>query len=243
MNPKVTIIIPCYNAEKWVRQCVVSALQQDYEFIEVIAVDNESTDNTNEILKEIKEAHPQLMTGTAPNIYRHSWEEARDVGLKMCSGDYITFICSDDYLETSYITTCMKFIMSAPKSILALQSPIRNIRNGVAAEEQAHFYGSIEEFKKIALTKSPVNTPTVIYNREIYDQGFLETYPEKYYGAADYDLYCRLAHKNIMIYPAPTWTGYNYRWHPEQCTWGMHREPVNYDKLIQEYWRERWKQD
>jgi len=124
---------------------------------------------------------------------------------------------------------------------LALQSPIRNIRNGIPAEEQGHLYRSLDEFKKTALNKCPVNTPTVIYNKGIYDSGMLETYPEKYYGAADYDLYCRLAENNIMIYPAPIWTGYNYRWHEEQCTWGMHREPIDYDKLIQEYWSERWK--
>ncbi|HIL27378.1 MAG TPA: glycosyltransferase [Nitrospinaceae bacterium] len=240
---KVSIIIPCYNAEKWVRQCIVSALEQDYDSFEVIAIDNESTDSTNDILFEIKKEYPGLMTGTAPNIYRHSWEEPRGVGLKMCSGDYITFVCSDDYLEKSYLTSCMKFIMSSPKSILALQSPIRNIRNGIPNEQQGHFYKSVEEFKNLALTKSPVNTPTVIYNREIYDKGLLESYPEKYYGAADYDLYCRLADQNIMIYPAPIWTGYNYRWHDEQCTWGMHREPVNYDNLIQDYWREKWKQE
>jgi glycosyltransferase involved in cell wall biosynthesis len=238
---KVSIIIPCYNTEKWVEQCVISALEQDYKSFEVIAVDNESTDGTVEVLEKIKDLYPQLMTGSAPNIYRHSWEEPRNVGLEMCTGDYVTFVCADDYLEKSYISKCMKFIMASPKSILALQSPIRNIRNGIPAEEQGHLYRSLDEFKKTALNKCPVNTPTVIYNKGIYDSGMLETYPEKYYGAADYDLYCRLAENNIMIYPAPIWTGYNYRWHEEQCTWGMHREPIDYDKLIQEYWSERWK--
>ena len=240
MNPKVSIIIPCYNTEKWVNQCILSVLDQDYNNIEVIAVDNESTDKTKEILLKIKEVRPELILGDAANIYRHSWDEPRNIGLQICNGDYITFICADDYLEESYISTYMKFFFANPE-YLAMQSPVKGVRDSNELNIQSHSYRSIEEFKSLCLRGCPVNTPTVIYSRKLYDNGLLKTFPEKYYGAADYDLYCRLADNNIMINLIPMWTGYNYRWHEEQCTWGMHREPVNYDKLIQDYWKERWK--
>ena len=102
-------------------------------------------------------------------------------------------------------------------------------------------YSSLIDMKEGLLSRSLVNTPTVVYSREIYEKGMMKTYPEKYYGAADYDLYCRMADNNILIYPFPQWIGYNYRWHEEQATWGMHKEPIKYDKLIQEYWRKKWK--
>ena len=54
MNPKVSIIIPCYNSEQWVEKSIMSALNQDYENLEVIAVDNESTDKTYSILEKNK---------------------------------------------------------------------------------------------------------------------------------------------------------------------------------------------
>ena len=51
-SPKVSIVVPCYNSEKWIEQCITSALNQDYENIEVIFVDNESTDSSVEIIKK-----------------------------------------------------------------------------------------------------------------------------------------------------------------------------------------------
>ena len=53
-NPKISIIIPCYNSEKWIEKSVKSALNQNGEFAEVIVVDNESTDNSLQIIKNIQ---------------------------------------------------------------------------------------------------------------------------------------------------------------------------------------------
>ena len=69
MNPKVTGIIPCYNSEKYVRESVSSALWQSYENIEVIAVDNESTDTTLETLRQMESENDNLTVLTAENIY------------------------------------------------------------------------------------------------------------------------------------------------------------------------------
>jgi glycosyltransferase involved in cell wall biosynthesis len=238
---RITICIPCYNSEKWVKQAVESALLQDYKNLEVIAVDNESKDNTLSILNSLKKQYPSLIVETAPNIYRHSWDEARERSLEIFTGDYITFMCSDDYLEPNYVSNMVELINKAPNSIKAIQSPIRNITNSVPTGFQSHFYKSINELKDLLLSKSVVNTPTVFYKRELNEKGLLKAHPEKYFGASDYDLYCRLADNNVFIYPAPSWTGYNYRWHEEQCTWGMHKEPVKYDVLIQQYWKSKWK--
>lgn len=239
---RITISIPCYNAEKWVKVAVESALKQDYKDLEVIAVDNESKDNTLNILLSIKKYYPNLIVETAPNLYRHSWDEAREKSLNIFTGDYITFMCSDDYLEPDYVSKMVEILIKAPDKIKAMQSPIRNIVNNIPNGFQSYSYKSLTEIKDTLLTKSVVNTPTVVYKRELFEKGLLKAYPEKYYGASDYDLYCRLTDAGVFIYPAPFWLGYNYRWHDEQCTWGMHKEPIKYDKIIQDFWREKWKQ-
>ena len=51
MNIKVSILIPCYNAERWIIQCIESALDQTYEQTEIIVVDDGSTDNSLEMIK------------------------------------------------------------------------------------------------------------------------------------------------------------------------------------------------
>ena len=217
MTPKVSIIVPCYNSEKWIEQCVVSALTQDYDNIEVICIDNESTDNSMAVVEEIKRNYPELITGSAPNIYPHCWDEARSAGLEMMTGDYVL--------------------------TMAFQSPVKGMREDqqVYTGEIKHIYQSLDEFKRVSLARCPVNTPTVIFNRKLYDNNLLKTKPDIYGGAADYDLYCRLADNNIFIYPAPTWLGFYYRWHPDQATWQVHKEAKDYDKMIQSHWKDKWK--
>ena len=136
----------------------------------------------------------------------------------------------------------MNIFVKAPDKIKALQSPVKGVKEdtGMVVNHIQHSYKNLEQFKSMVMERCPVNTPTVMYNTELYREGFLKTYPEKYGGAADYDLYCRLADAGIMIYPVPAWLGFNYRWHEDQATWKVHKEGVNYDTMIQSYWREKW---
>ena len=245
MSPKVSIIIPCYNSEKWIEECVMSALNQSYERTEAIVIDNESKDESFEILKKIKKSNDELLLSTAENIYPNCWDEARAKGYEMMTGEYMTVIGSDDYIEQDYIKNCINIVMKAPDRIKALQSPAKGftIKNGVKVEtgKLQHIYKSKKQFMKESMQRCPVNSPAVFYNSSLYTDGFLKTYPEKYGGAADYDLYCRLIDNDIFIYPYPEWIGFNYRWHEEQATWKVHKEGVNYDKMIQDYWKEKWK--
>ncbi len=244
MKPKITIIIPCYNSEKWIEQCATSCLKQTYENVEVIAVDNESKDNTVKILNDIKKEYPELILSSAENIYPNCWDEAREEGFRLMTGDYVMTIGSDDYIDLEYVDNCMEIILSAPDKIKALQTPIQGVRQYgdkfSSTGTIQHSYSSREQFKELCLTKCPVNTPSVIYNAELYHNGLLNTKPEKYGGAADYDLYCSLIDNGIFIYPVPKWLGFYYRWHPEQATWNVHKEERNYDREIQEHWKKRW---
>ena len=245
MSPKVSIIIPCYNAEKWIEECVMSALSQTYKNVEVIVVDNESSDRSVEIVQNLQEQNQELIFSTAENVYPNCWDEAREEGFRLMTGDYVLVRGSDDFLDEKFIENCMKFFMQAPDKIKALQSPAKGVtvKNGIKmfTGELKHLYRSKEEFKNLCLQKCPVNTPTVIYNTELYKKGLLKAEPQKYGGAADYDLYCKLIDEGVFIYPSPVWLGFYYRWHEEQATWKVHKQGVNYDIMIQEYWREKWK--
>tara|TARA_A100001515_G_scaffold58747_1_gene46382 strand:- start:3025 stop:3765 length:741 start_codon:yes stop_codon:yes gene_type:complete len=240
MKPKVSIIIPCYNAEELVGDSISSALNQTYENIEVIAVDNESTDATREAIQNIK--HEKLKTFSAENIYPFCWDEARTKGFEEASGEYFFTLASDDIMSSNYIANCMKFILAGKGKIKAFQSNVKGFQGDITniTNEVKNSYKSLEEFKEISLERCPVSSPAVVYHRCLFEDGLLHTFPEKYSGAADYDLVCRLADSGVFIYPANRWLGYYYRWHPGQATWDMHKSEINYDKLIQEYWRTTW---
>ncbi len=242
--PRVSIIIPCYNSEKWIEESVVGALNQSYANTEVIVVDNESTDNSVDIVRSIQESNKRLIFSTAPNIYPNCWDEARSEGYKLMTGEYMTVIGSDDTIEPNYIENCVSIVSKAPNKIKALQSPAQGFKMNAGKKVNTGLllnqYSSIKQLKEELLKRCPINSPSVFYKASLYRDGLLQTHPEKYGGAADYDLYCRMVDNGIFIYPFPHWIGFNYRWHEEQATWKVHKEEKNYDKIIQDYWREKW---
>jgi len=244
--PKVSIIIPCYNSASYIEECVRSALNQSWKNTEVIFIDNDSYDNSVELVEQIQEEYPELIMDSAENIYPHCWDEARERGFELMTGDYVLVMGSDDIIDSRFIENCMIYILSAAQKIQALQSPmvsVVNVRGQWGVDQSRtimHTYRSLDQFKEMAMARCPVNTPTVVYNTDLYRRGLLKANPEAYGGAADYDMYCRLADEGVMIYPTDQWIGFYYRWHPEQATWKVQQEGKNYDGKIQKYWNKKW---
>lgn len=238
---KFTIIIPCYNSERWIEECVLSALNQTYDNLEVIFVDNESTDKSVQIVQKIKDNHSQLIMSSAKNIYKHSYQEPVEEALRIATGDYFTVLGSDDFLDEKYVENIVDILTKASK-ISVMQSPLRCVQdnNRQVVNIVKHQYRSLSEFKDRLFNECPVATPSLVIKKELYDQGKVVWRSEKFLGASDYDLYFSLADQGIFIYPLPKWLGYFYRWNEDQCTWGMHREETNYDILIREEWQEKW---
>ncbi|SHM19403.1 Glycosyl transferase family 2 [Xylanibacter ruminicola] len=103
-NPLVTIGIPVYNVEAYIRKCLLSVLEQTYQEIEIIVVDDCGTDNSMQIVDELRCSHPN---GKKVRIIKHSHNkgigEARNTMIENCSGEYLFFVDSDDYVEHNAI--------------------------------------------------------------------------------------------------------------------------------------------
>ena len=93
---KITVIVPVYNMEKYIERCLKSLLSQTLEDIEIIVVNDGSTDKSKEIILDFLESYGNI-------IYKEKENEgvavARNYGLKAASGEYITFLDPDDYIE------------------------------------------------------------------------------------------------------------------------------------------------
>ena len=99
-KPKISVIIPVYNVEKWLNKCVDSILAQSYENFEVILVNDGSTDKSGDICdKYLKEDNRVKVF----DILNSGQSVARNIGLKEAKGDYILFIDSDDYISDNSI--------------------------------------------------------------------------------------------------------------------------------------------
>ncbi len=97
-EPLVSIIIPCFNARRYVSQAIQSALGQTYGNFEVIVVDDGSTDDSLQIIKSFGEA---IRWESGPN---RGGAAARNIGLALSKGEYVQFLDADDVLFPSKIT-------------------------------------------------------------------------------------------------------------------------------------------
>lgn len=92
---KISVIVPVYNAEKYIKRCLDSIIGQTYTNIEVIAVDDGSTDNSPAILSEYAKRDSRIMVFHQENL---GVAEARNRGLIEATGDFVLFVDSDDYI-------------------------------------------------------------------------------------------------------------------------------------------------
>lgn len=93
--PKVSIIVPVYNDEKFLKQCIESALQQTYQNIELILIDDGSTDQSFSICEQFRQQDQRVRLLHKRN---GGIASSRNAGLAMASGDLVTFIDDDDWL-------------------------------------------------------------------------------------------------------------------------------------------------
>lgn len=97
---KVSVVVPVYNAEKYLNECIESLLNQTLKDIEIIFVDDGSTDNSVSIINDYKENDSRIILKTQQNSFSGS---ARNNGLKSAEGEYIIFLDADDYFDADMI--------------------------------------------------------------------------------------------------------------------------------------------
>ena len=95
-TPKVSVIIPVYNVGEYLRECLDSVINQTLKEIEIICVDDGSTDNSLDILKEYAAKDKRITVLTQPNC---NAGKARNEGLAIAKGTYVGFVDSDDYIS------------------------------------------------------------------------------------------------------------------------------------------------
>jgi Glycosyltransferases involved in cell wall biogenesis len=141
------VVIPAYNAEKYIEKCIDSVVSQTYSNIEIIVADNGSCDNTTDLLKKYKNIalYHEEKKGVA---------NARNCALSHATGDYILFLDSDDYYDNSTVETLMNIIREKKADILRFRINY-TYPNGKNKPEKADLPNGLNLEKK--------DFPTVIY--------------------------------------------------------------------------------
>ena len=149
-RPKISIIIPVYNVEEYLKRCVDSALQQTLQDLEIILVDDGSPDNSPEICDRYAAAEDRVKVIHKEN---GGLASARNAGLKIAQGDYIFFLDSDDWLESDGIETLYRtaeqyqvdFVRyrairtgwpGLPENAPCMVEPVRELKEGLYDRER-----------------------------------------------------------------------------------------------------------
>ena len=122
---KVSVIVPVYNTEEYLEKCLNSLINQTLKEIEIICVNDGSTDNSGKILKQYAKRYPQVKVIEQQNLKQGA---ARNNGVKTATGEYIGYVDSDDWVDLDYFE---KLYNTAKKydSDIALATNIRtNVR-------------------------------------------------------------------------------------------------------------------
>lgn len=106
--PKISVIIPVYNTEKYLKKCLDSVANQTFQDIEIIIVNDGSTDNSEKIILEYKNKLPEKVKYFKKE--NGGLSSARNYGIEVSSGDYIIFLDSDDYIKLDLFEQLLPYI-------------------------------------------------------------------------------------------------------------------------------------
>jgi len=123
----ISIIIPCFNVQEYIEECVTSCINQSSVVNEIICIDNNSTDNTWEILKSLKQQFPSLIIDQE---LRKGAPYARNKGLNKATSKWIQFLDSDDLLFPTKIEHQAKLVKDHPNADYIIASSFRKFTNG-----------------------------------------------------------------------------------------------------------------
>ncbi len=201
-GPKVSVVIPSYNHERYVQGAITSVLEQTLEDFELIVIDDGSTDNSVKVIQEIPDSrislHTQLNQGTAKAINR---------GIGLARGKYISILNSDDLYHSDRLMKMSHFLDNNPDQMLAasLIQPIdasgEDVTGGPEYEEWLSWYDAALESREeddtpyLSLLRANfvVSTSNMFLRSAVFDQE--ETFSPLLNYCHDYEMLLRISSK------------------------------------------------
>lgn len=124
----ITVVVPCYNGEKWIRRCLKSILDQIYTDFEIIVINDGSTDHTVRVVEEIKDPHVRLINQINAGV-----SAARNRGIQEAKGEWIAFVDGDDYVENTYLQKL--FSMLSEEALPVVGFGNNNLNNSILCDQ------------------------------------------------------------------------------------------------------------
>ena len=166
----ISVIVPAYNVKPYLERCINSIINQTYRNLEIILVDDGSTDGTGTLCDQIAQEDSRIIVIHKEN---GGLADARNAGLDICTGDFISFIDSDDYIEPDMYECMMEEMKDETVSIVAVGFSVTESDNEtriMGAQEKIKLTKEeafMNIFEKDELFPSSVNK---LYRRHLFDK-------------------------------------------------------------------------
>lgn len=230
--PKISIIIPVYNAESYIEACIDSLMAQTMDHMEILLVDDHGSDDSMERAQRFIETHPSNKTFRLLSTpYNMGPGPARNIGIEAAQGEYVAFVDSDDVVETDFceqlytaakthdadLAYCQALLVKKGQTV-ALNNPV--IESGMFSGKKRSFF----------LTHYTTLFVSFIYRRVLLEK-YAISFPSTRSAEDSYFLTCALlAAKRIACIDKPL---YNYLVHDESLS--EMRNPKRYQDKIQSF--------
>lgn len=201
--PFLSVIIPVYNAERYVAEAVQSILAEQYPLLEILAIDDGSTDRSAEILKAFPEVAYYHQTNKGPAA-------ARNHGIKLAKGDFILFLDADDLFPEGKIRLQLSYFDQKPEIEMVMGKSQFIFENG---SSKAVFRFPDETYQVLSVLLG-----SGLYRRSLFDKVGL--FEESLHFSEDFDWINRVRESGIPILVTDDITLY-YRRHDTNMTHSM----------------------
>ncbi len=205
---KISVIMPVYNGERYIKETIESVLTQSYTDFEFIIIDDGSTDGTLDILKKINDNRIKVLNQNHGGIVK-----ALNLGIKESTGEYIIRIDADDICILNRFEVLVNYMDKNPQ-VSVCGSWASTI------DEKGEFIGQLkhppinnQDIKKYSLLHNPFIHPSVIIRKSVIDSvGFYKNFKHN----EDYELWTRVLRVG-KVHNIPEFL-INYRIHQNQIT-------------------------
>jgi len=215
---KVSVIVPVHNVEEYISQCLDSIIRQTYKNLEIIVVDDGSTDASSQICREfaIKDLRINLIRQNNFGV-----SVARNRGIQLATGQYVTFVDADDWIEEDMYEKMVAELSNVKSDMMMCDSTLiyydfahastEAIRQGIYTKKQVvkEIYPSLlamEDFSRIPI----VSVCNCLIKRELLIDNFISFEPNLKYSE-DYLFMAEVITKITSFYYLKNFHLYNYR--------------------------------
>ena len=152
MGEKISVIVPVYNVEAYLERCVESILQQTYTHFELILINDGSTDSSGQICDHLASQYENIKVYHIENA---GVSNARNMGIQLATGSWVTFIDSDDFVTQDYLATLLSAVEGLNVGFVI--APLHHIKNGIVIDLPPHsgkteLWSTEETMKELLMT-------------------------------------------------------------------------------------------